>query len=84
MLAGGFYLAQRTPGLAAMLRDDEHCAFYDDAESCIEKCGYYLGLDSRREQIRLEGERFVRRHHTYDKRVANLLAGSPFVNPLES
>jgi spore maturation protein CgeB len=84
MLAGGFYLAQKTPGLASMLRDHEHCAFYDSAESCVEKCGFYLGLGPEREQIRREGESFVRRYHTYDQRLPNLLAGSPFVNPLES
>ena len=28
-----FLLAQYTPGLAAMLHDGEHCAFYHDDES---------------------------------------------------
>ena len=82
MLAGGFYLAQRTSGLATMLRDGEHCAFYDNADSCIEKCGQYLEHEGEREQIRHGGEKFVRSHHTYDQRVPNLLAGTPFVNPL--
>lgn len=82
MLAGGFYLAQRTPGVAAMLHENEHCGFYDDAESCIEQCGRYLGAPGMREEIRIAGERFVREHHTYDQRIANILEDRAFTNPL--
>jgi spore maturation protein CgeB len=82
MLAGGFYLAQRTPGVAAMLRDGEHCAFYDDAESCVAQCENYLGDPDSRNRIRLAGETFVRANHTYDQRVQNLLENREFVNPL--
>jgi hypothetical protein len=82
ILGGGFYLAQRTPGVAAMLRDGEHCAFYDDAESCIEQCKRYLGDSTARNRIRVSGESFVRAHHTYDQRAVNILENRPFVNPL--
>ena len=82
MLAGGFYLAQRTAGVAAMLAEGEHCGFYEDAESCFEQCGLYLGAPEKREDIRVQGERFVRAHHTYDQRIANILDGRPFRNPL--
>jgi spore maturation protein CgeB len=82
MLAGGFYLAERTRGVAEMLRDGEHCAFYDDSSSCIEQCGHYLHSPDEREEIRIQGERFVRAHHTYDQRISNLLENRPFVNPL--
>jgi len=82
MLAGGFYLAQRTPGVAAMLNENEHCGFYDDPTSCVEQCGRYLGAPAEREEIRIRGERFVRAHHTYDQRVPNILEDRPFTNPL--
>ena len=82
MLGGGFYLAQRTPGVATMLTEGEHCAFYEDADSCIEQCGHYLGVPGEREAIRIEGERFVRAHHTYDQRITNLLENRAFTNPL--
>ena len=82
MLGGGFYLAQRTPGVATMLREGEHCGFYDDAESCIDQCGRYLHAPREREEIRVAGERFVRAHHTYDQRIANILEDRPFENPL--
>ncbi|MDO8501236.1 MAG: glycosyltransferase [Gemmatimonadaceae bacterium] len=82
MLAGGFHLAERSPGVAAMLCDGEHCAFYDDTESCIAQCSRYLSAPGEREEIRIAGERFVRAHHTYDQRIANILENRPFVNPL--
>jgi hypothetical protein len=84
MLGGGFYLAERTPGVAAMLVDGVHCGFYDDVNSCIERCGKYLSAAGERENIRVEGERFVRAHHTYDQRISNILENRPFVNPLRS
>jgi hypothetical protein len=82
MLAGGFYLAQKTPGVAAMLKEAEHCAYYTDAASCIEQCGRYLSAPGEREDIRIRGEEFVRAHHTYDQRIANILDGKAFANPL--
>jgi hypothetical protein len=82
MLAGGFYLAERTSGIASMLHEGEHCAFYDDAVSCLEQCVRYLADVPAREQIRKAGEQFVRAHHTYDQRVANLLEAKAFANPL--
>ena len=81
MLAGGFYLAQRTPGVAAMLRDGEHCAFYDDADSCLSQCDAYLSKQGDRDSIRMSGEKFVRAHHTYDQRVRNILDDREFENP---
>jgi hypothetical protein len=82
MLAGGFYLTQRPPGIAAMLREGEHCGFYTDIQSCIEQCAFYLGSARARERIRIDGERFVRAHHTYDQRILNLLENRAFENPL--
>jgi hypothetical protein len=79
MLAGGFYLTERTPGIAAMLQDGVHCAFYDDVQSCIERCQHYLANERERERIRVQGEQFVRAHHTYDQRIANILENRPYI-----
>lgn len=81
MLAGGFYLMQRTRGIALMLREGEHCAFYDDAESCAAQCENYLTDAAARTRIRTAGEAFVRANHTYDQRARNLLENHEFVNP---
>ena len=82
MLGGGFYLADRTPGVAAMLREGEHCAFYSGVESCLAECERYLRMTDERQVIRRHGEKFVREHHTYDQRITNILENRRFVNPL--
>src|SRR5206468_5775269 len=82
ILAGGFYLGHGTPGLTEMLREGDHCAWYKDIDSCLEKIAYYLEKPDQRERIRREGQVFVREHHTYDQRIHNLLSGEAYVNPL--
>jgi len=82
ILAGGFYLGHGTPGLTALLREGDHCAWYTDVDSCIAKCSYYLANPADRQRMRREGQVFVREHHTYDQRIHNLLSGEAFVNPL--
>src|SRR6266542_275925 len=73
ILGGAFYLGQRTPGIGSLLTGGEHCAWYKDADDCIEQCGQYLRDDTARARIRAAGERFVRTHHTYDQRIPNIL-----------
>jgi hypothetical protein len=82
MLAGGFYLAERTPGVAGMLREGEHCAFYSGLGECLERCDQFLASAELRTAIRVAGERFVRANHTYDQRISNILENRPFRNPL--
>jgi spore maturation protein CgeB len=82
MLAGAFYLGQGTPGVRQFLQHGEHCAWYDDAMDCAEQAWYYLRHPDEREHIRASGESFVRRNHTYDQRITNLLNGHAWVNPL--
>ena len=82
ILAGGFYLGQYSPGLAAMLKDGVHCAWYDNIDSCVARCRHFLSNDVERETIRKQGEEFVRANHTYDQRVPFLLEGREWVNPL--
>src|SRR6476646_1610766 len=80
--AGGLYLGQATDGITNLLREGDHCAWYKDLESCIERCTYYLGNPASRERVRIQGQHFVAEHHTYDQRIHNLLANEEFVNPL--
>jgi len=75
MLAGAFYLGHGTAGVTQFLIDGKHCAWYTDAGDCAAKLDRYLRDPAARERIRREGEQFVRRNHTYDQRIANLLSG---------
>jgi spore maturation protein CgeB len=79
---GGFYLGHATPGMREIMLDDEHCAWYDDEEHAVAQIDRYLADDAARRRIRDQGRAFVAAHHTFDRRIENLLAGAPFVNPL--
>lgn len=83
MLAGGFYLGERTPGADRVLLDDVHCAWYSDAATCLERIDHYLQDRAGHARIRADGERFIREHHTFDQRIANILEDREWRNPLE-
>ena len=82
MLAGGFYLGQYSPGLAAMLYDGVHCAWYTDLGSCTNRCLHFIANAPERQTIRSQGEQFVRANHTYDQRIPFILEDRKWVNPL--
>jgi hypothetical protein len=82
ILAGAFYLGARTPGVDRLLLDGVHCAWYADVGDCAARARHFLAEPRERERIRAEGERFVRAHHTYDRRIANLLSGAAWTSPL--
>ncbi len=80
--AGGFYLGQGSDGVTSLLRDGAHCAWYRDLDHCLARIDHYLADATSRERVRLEGQRFVREHHTYDRRIENILSGGEFRNPI--
>lgn len=82
ILAGGFYLAEYSSGMAAMLKDGVHCAWYHDLGECVERCRHFLEDGAGRERIRAQGEHFVRANHTYDQRVPFLLEDREWANPI--
>jgi hypothetical protein len=82
MLAGGFYMGERTPGIDRMLLDGEHCAWYDGVGDAVARARRWLDDAAGRERVRRAGEAFVREHHTFDDRVRHLLADEAWTNPL--
>lgn len=82
ILGGGFYLGAWGAGLAQLLHDGVHCAYYRDRDECVRLVAEYLRHPELRDRIRRDGEAFVRRHHTFDERIKNLLGGYAFSNPL--
>lgn len=82
LLAGAFLLTPGTSGMKKMLRGGEHCAWYDDLDSCLAQIAYYLENETERKRIQAAGENFARRFHTYDQRINNLLEHREFVNPI--
>ncbi|HXC26189.1 MAG TPA: glycosyltransferase [Gemmatimonadaceae bacterium] len=73
ILAGGMYLGPYANGVAGMLQDGVHCAWYTDVDSCIAQAERYLGDPELVARVRAQGEAFVRAHHTYDERIRHLL-----------
>ncbi|HEX6587774.1 MAG TPA: glycosyltransferase [Longimicrobiales bacterium] len=82
--AGGFYLGLGSAGARALLRDGEHCAYYESRDHALALIERYLGDASARECIRATGRAFVLAHHTLAHRVHNLMTGEPFTNPLDA
>ncbi len=82
ILAGGFYLGARTPGVDRMLLDGVHCVWYSSIEECVELTRRYLSDRAARERVRAAGEAHVRAHHTYDQRVGHLLSGDAYSDAL--
>lgn len=82
LLAGAFLLTPGTEGMKRMLRGGEHCAWYEDMDSCLAQISYYLANAGERRRIQVEGEKFARTYHTYDQRIGNLLEHREFVNPV--
>ena len=83
-LGGGFYLGQGSPGADQLLLDGVHCAWFTDLDSCIARAEHYLGAPAERERVRVAGEAFVRRHHTFDERITHILASTEWRNPLQT
>lgn len=74
---GGFYLCHYTPASEYLFIEGEHLELVRDEVEAIEKAKYYLKNDSARKRIARKGQEFVRKYHTYERRVReNLL---PFI-----
>lgn len=80
---GAFYLTERIPGVDGIFRDGEHAAYYGDEPELIGQVERYLADDEARRTIAAGGREFVLQHHTYDRRLPNLLGGQPWQNPLD-
>ncbi|MBI4408759.1 MAG: glycosyltransferase [Gemmatimonadetes bacterium] len=83
LACGGFYLGHATPGSRELFADGGHCGWYDDEEDASVQIERYLGDDGARADIRAQGRAFVLAHHTFERRLRNLLAGEPWRNPLK-
>ena len=75
MSSGALLLTDMTTdtGQDILFRDGEDCAVYRDAH-ITDTARFYLENEALREQIAQRGRRLVHNAHTYDHRVADLLA----------
>jgi spore maturation protein CgeB len=82
LASAGFFLGHAAPGLTDIFIDDEHCAWYENADHAMAQIERYLGDERARERIRMQGHSFLLEHHTFENRLHNLLTGEPWQNPL--
>ena len=68
-----FHLTHYVPGLETVLRDDQHLAWYEDGDECVEKIGRYLKDAAARERIAEAGCALAHQQHQYYHRVGRIL-----------
>ncbi len=71
---GAFQIADDRPGIAGWFTVGEHLVTYRDPAHLRELVAYYLAHDDERARIAEAGRAHVHAHHTYDQRMARLLA----------
>ena len=71
---GTFQIVDDRPGVREWFTAGEHLVTYRDPEHLRELVAYYLEHDEEREQIAAAGCRHVHAHHTYEHRMARLVA----------
>ena len=71
---GAFQIADDRPGIREWFTVGEHLITYRDPAHLRELVAYYLAHDDERARIAEAGRAHVHAHHTYDQRMARLLA----------
>lgn len=74
MGCGGFLLTNYQPDLFEFFVPDEDFVFYEDQEDLERKVDYYLKHDEEREQIARNGYEKVKKFHSYDLRVEEMMS----------
>jgi len=75
LAAGAFLMHQEFDGMEELLglKDGEHLVVWNTWEGLREKIDYYLARPDLRRRISKSGEEFVRKNHSFDHRVGELL-----------
>ncbi len=71
---GAFQIVDDRPGVSQWFTVGEHLVTYRDLDHLRELVRYYLDHDDERQRIAAAGQAHVYAHHTYDQRMARLLA----------
>ena len=71
---GAFQIVDDRPGVAEWFTVGEHLVTYRDPDHLRERVAYYLAHADERARIAQAGQAHVHAHHTYDHRMARLMA----------
>ena len=70
---GGFQLVDRRRYLKGIFEDGKDLVVFDSAEDLRKKIRYYLDNEAERSTIAEHGYNTVRKHHTYERRVSEMM-----------
>jgi hypothetical protein len=74
LAAGALLVTDRIEnGLDDLLTEGEHYVGYNTAEEAVAHIDHYLGDENARVRIAKAGQALLRKHHTYDARLAQIL-----------
>jgi spore maturation protein CgeB len=71
---GAFQIADDRPGIPEWFTVGEHLVTYRDPDHLRELVAYYLEHEDERQRIAAAGQTHVHANHTYDQRMAQLMA----------
>jgi len=74
MASGAFLLMRYFPGLEDVFTDGKHLVWFTSRREAVQKACYYLKHEAERDRIARQGAGIVRREHTWDARVAEILS----------
>ena len=69
----GFHLTQWTKATAHIFKDGRHLVTAQTKEEALKKIKYYIAHPSNRAKIAIQGQAFVYKHHTYERRVKDII-----------
>ena len=77
MASGCFFLTRYFPGMETLFDNGTHMAWFDTHDEAVDLIRYYLANDSVRERIAAAGRKRVLALHTWDNRIAQMIAYIP-------
>lgn len=73
MGAGGFLLSNEQGEIHSLLKPGEHLECFSSSEELMDKTLFYLKQEDARQKIARQGQQYIQRAHTVEKRIEKLL-----------
>jgi len=74
MASGAFHLTHYVPGLETVFENRKHLVWFNSVPEAVELTKHYLSHEEERERIAAAGRQEILANHTWDDRIAEMLA----------
>jgi len=74
LASGAFHLTHYVPGMETLFKNRRHLVWFESVPEAVELIRYYLVHENERERIAEAGRRKVLESHTWDARIAEMMA----------